>query len=228
MRFWPILGILLVCGCSDVSGEVSEPAAPIKTVRIVETVAGSYKVELTSSVDALALPDNSDIKMLDGDLARYSVKLCGLDFPNVSPPQRCEIFVQPDEGGLITGYVALRQSNVVNIETAFETDVQRTGLGCFLSGEIQNANGEGGSAEIDIAGNFKGRLPFFGWEKSPGNWMISSDGSDTNSAGGMWYLERLNNNLRISQERWNYCYRDDSIEIDEVFVHAATVTRATR
>ena len=200
-------------------------AAPDVLSQIVEAEAGTYRVVVNPSIDQSAIPQNADLKMLDGDLSQYSIKLCGFDRRGAAAPEHCEIFFQSDPGGLLTGYVALRQADVVDIATSLTTDRQRGGLGCFMSGEVQNINFEDGDRPVDIAADFAVRLPFFGWEKSPGDWMVSSNGDNPNSAGGMWYLERRNDNLRISQERWNYCYQDDRIVIDEVFTHVASVSR---
>ena len=228
MRFLVMSTFMFIGACADSSEASSKPAETNVSAQIVEAEAGSYEVVFSPSLDQFALPSNADLKMLNGDLSQYSIELCGLGFQSATPPERCEIFVQNEPGALLTGYVALRQADVVDITTALTTDRQRNGLGCFLSGEIQNTNFDDGNRPVDIASDFTGRLPFFGWEKSPGDWMISSESDDSFSAGGMWYLERRNRNLRISQERWNYCYRDDDVVVDEVFRHLATLTRITR
>lgn len=225
MRVLVMSALMLIGGCANASEAGSKPAQPDVLSQIVESEAGTYRVVVNPSIDQSVLPQNPDLRMLDGDLSQYSIELCGLDFRGATSPEHCEIFFQSEPGGLLTGYIALRQSSVVDIATALTTDRQRSGLGCFMNGEIQNSNFEDGDRSVDIASDFAARLPFFGLEKSPGDWMISSEGDDPNSAGGMWYLERRNDNLRISQERWNYCYQDDRIAIDEVFTHVASISR---
>ncbi|MEA3263728.1 MAG: hypothetical protein U9R07_09625 [Pseudomonadota bacterium] len=225
MRIYGLSALALLSACSDVS--VAESGTDSGEAQsIINTESGRYRVELDTKIEAKALPANADLKMLDGDLTQYAVKLCGLDFANKLRPDRCEVFVQPDKSGLLTGYVALQQGGDVQIVTELETDRQRTGIGCFLSGAIENTNLENPTARFDVSQDFEARLPFFGWEKSPGDWMISSESSDENSSGGMWYIKRLKSNLRVTQERWNYCYRDSKVYIDEVFIHAATLVRS--
>jgi hypothetical protein len=197
---------------------------------VVQTASGRYRVELAPKFDPKSLPQNADLKMADGDLVEYSIQLCDLDFANKLRANRCEVFVQPDRSGLLVGFAVLKQGQGVSIDTAVETDRQRGGLGCFVGGELENSDFDNPKGKLNITGNFEARLMYRAWEKSAGDWMVAPVSNDINAEGaiGMWYLKRLNNKLRITQERWSYCYSDHSVYIDEVFNHALSLTRVDR
>lgn len=192
---------------------------------MVQTDAGRYRVEIDPKINLQALPMNADLRMADGDLTQYALQLCGLDFENQLAPTRCEVFMQPDQGGLLVGYVVLQDGHEVRVDTAVVADRARSGIGCFVSGVLENAGGQAG--DIDIAQNFEAILGYSAWEKSPGDWMVSTgeDNAGADAAHGRWYIKRQARNLRINQERWNYCFRDRSVYVDEVFTHAVTLTR---
>jgi hypothetical protein len=234
MRFASLSAILMLTSCSAASDTNTSHGTnsasphvqklsdePASTV----TPSGKYLVNLNPDVAAQSLPTNADLKMLDGDLTRYAVKLCGLDFANKAPAERCAIFVQPDKASLLTGYVVLQQGGDVRISTALETDTAKTGLGCFIDGILENNDSEHPGAPLNMGKDFEARLPFVAWEKSPGDWVVSSGEDDGQGAAGIWYVKRNNDKLRVTQERWNYCYRDGSAYIDEVFKHVVTLTR---
>lgn len=221
------LAALAACSEAPIANAVAETApssATADSATVIQTEAGRYLVDLNPKLDTKSLPSNADLKILDGDLAQYAVKLCSLDFKNKLRPDRCEVFVQPDKTGFLFGYATLQQAEGVRISTKVETDPARSGIGCFVEGVLENS-GDDAEAKLDISKSFESRLPYYAWEKSPGDWMVSPTSDESLSAGGMWYVERENNKLRISQERWNYCYRDSKVYIDEVFTQAVTLTR---
>lgn len=238
-RAFQLLGLavgITLAGCSP-SSESSAVArnqdasekSPTRAT-IVDTAAGRYRLDFEPSVEAGPLPSNADMKMADGDLGQYAVKLCQLDFANKLRPDRCEVFVQTDPSSLLVGYVTLQQGSGVTIETAIQTDRQRSGLGCWISGTLVDTDYERPAAKLDLSGDFNARLGYAAWEKSPGDWVVASgddDSANTDAARGMWYFERKGNKLRVSQERWSYCYSDPSVAIDEVFVRAATLTKVS-
>lgn len=203
--------------------------APItQQARTINTAAGQYRVNLDASVAPTSLPTNADLKMAGGDLGQYAIKLCALDFANKGRPDRCEVFVQADKSGLLVGYATLQQGAEVTVDTAVQTDHQRTGLGCWITGTLVNTDYSHPGAKLALSGTLDARLGFSAWEKSPGDWMVvSGDGDSENvdAARGMWYFKLEDGKLRISQERWSYCYSDPKLFIDEVFVRAATLTR---
>ena len=212
---------------ANVTGQEVASKAPT-AFPILQTESGRYRVELGSKLNTNVLPSNADLKMVDGDLSRYAIKLCDLDFANNLRPDRCEVFVQPDRSGLLVGYAVLTQGRIVSIDTAVETDRQKGGLGCFVGGDLENSNFDNPKAKLNIGRNFEARLAYNAWEKGPGDWMVAPLSDDPNQEGatGVWYVKRLGNKLRISQERWNYCYSGSKVYIDEVFNHALTLTRA--
>ncbi len=223
------LGITLLAtlaACSKSPAADTENQDPTVSA-YVDTQAGRYQVDVDPSIDPKLMPKNADLKMLDGDLERYALKLCGLDFANTMRPDRCDVFVQPDKEGLLVGYATLLQGKDVQIDTAIETNPQRSGIGCFLKGKLENDDYEKSDSKIDISQNFSGRMAYFAWEKSAGDWVVSTDteSSEGEGAMGMWYVKKEKNNLRITQERWSYCYSDTNIYIDEVFKRAVSLTR---
>lgn len=237
MRLIPIVLLTALAACSgpnapDGGGNAAAAPTPapgvgIPAVTSVQTPSGRYKVDVAANLDSSTLPQNADLKMADGDLPQYAVKLCGLDFANKLRPDRCELFVQPDRSGLLVGYAVLTQGAKASIETAVETDRQRTGLGCGISGDLENTDYEHPGAKLSIGGNFEARISYSAWEKEPGNWMVApvSDDADQEGAVGVWYFKRAADKLRITQERWSYCYSDPKIYINEVFKRALTLTR---
>jgi hypothetical protein len=231
------LGLVLsitLTGCS-VAPEASAvaPDQPSGTpspqdAMIVNTAAGRYRVDLDQTLESASLPTNADLKMVDDDLGRYAIKLCSLDFANELRPDRCEVFVQSDRSGLLVGYVTLQQREKLTIDTALQTDRQRTGLGCWITGTLVSTSDQNPGAKLILTADFHARMAYSAWEKSPGDWMVGSGDegvANVEAAVGMWYFERKNNKLRVNQERWSYCYSDPKIAIDEVFVRAATLTR---
>ena len=237
MRLIPIVLLTALAACSGsnapdgtgnlIAASSPAPSGAAEPARSVQTAAGRYQVDLAASLDRSTLPQNADLKMADGDLTQYAVKLCGLDFANKLRPDRCELFVQPDRSGLLVGYAVLMQGAKASIETAVETDRQRTGLGCGISGDLENSDYEHPSAKLSIGEDFEARMSYAAWEKDPGNWMVApvSDDADQEGAIGVWYFKRPDDKLRITQERWSYCYGDPKIYIDEVFMRALTLIR---
>lgn len=230
------LGIYLLAvlaGCSPppiIGAEDQKSAANASSkseVSYIETESGRYQVDVAPSIDPRLMPKNADLKTVDGDLRQYALKLCGLDFQNKLRPDRCEVFVQPDKTGLLVGYVALQQGQDVRIKTALETDSRRDGLGCFLSGKLENVDYEHPDSKIDISKGFSARMSYSAWEKSPGDWVVSADEDSVYNEGaaGVWYVKGGNNKLRITQERWSYCYSDPNIYLDEVFTRAISLIR---
>ena len=208
----------------DVSNSVaSADVAPADKPSVLQTKAGKYLVELDPKLDPKSLPQNADLKMADGDIAQYAVELCDLKYSHKAAATRCDVFVQADPGGALVGYAVLTQGDEVRIDTAVTTDKDRGGLGCFVSGVLESYP----EGQIDTARDFRARMGYVAWEKDPGKWMVApmADEPNQEGAGGMWYVERKRDKLRISQERWNYCYTDSEVAIDEVFRHALTLVR---
>ncbi len=239
MRFNPtiLLLALAACSASERVGSTANDSSAIASNPVVDeggssstidTPAGRYRVDRATGVDASTLPQNADLKMADGDAARYATKLCGLDFANKLRPDRCDLFVQSDRSGLLVGYAVLTQGSKPSIETAVETDSSRGGLGCGISGNLENTDFEHPDAKLNIGRDFESRMSYSAWEKEPGNWMVApvSDEVDQEGAIGVWYIKRANDKLRITQERWSYCYGDRRAYVDEVFRRVLTLVRA--
>lgn len=239
MRLVPVILLAAVAACSgsspggsnvagntaadstaNASGEASRPAT-------IETAAGRYRVEIAPNPNQFSMPQNADLKMLDGDVTQYAVKLCGLDFANTLRPERCEMFVQPDKTSMLVGYAVVKQGTKPSIETAIETDREKTGLGCWISGDLENTDFEHPKARLNVGRDFEARLAYNAWEKTPGNWMVGAvtDDGDQEGAIGVWYIKHSGDKLRVTQERWSYCYSDPKVFVDEVFKHVLTLAR---
>ena len=191
-----------------------------------------YVVERVPGVVASTLPQNSDLKMADGDLAKYGESLCTLDVPPNTAPSRCDIFVQSDKAGTLIGYAAIIQDkDGASFRTATDTNPQMNpyGRSCGLSGKL-TGSGSDDQSPIDPAHDFQAQSMYSAWEKEPGNWLVSpvsEDSSvDTQGAVGVWYVSRKGDKLRINQERWNYCYRSSDVNMDDVFYRVLTLVRA--
>lgn len=233
MRKAGIVLLVTLAACSNTPDTVAENQRTAVTQSskpsavYLDTESGRYQLDVAPSIDPTLMPTNADLKMVDGNLGQYALKLCGLDFSNKLRPDLCEVFVQPDQARLLVGYAVIQQGQHVRIDTAIETTPNRSGLGCFLSGKLENLDYENPDSRIDISKSFSARMGYTAWEKSPGEWMVSTGEDDTvtEGAGGMWYIKRVGNKLRINQERWSYCYSDPNIFLDEVFLRAVTLTR---
>lgn len=217
---------LLGCGPQDTADAAAAPsAAPAASVSDVAA-------ELGPAAEGGALPSNADLKMVDGDIVQYARSLCGFDQQAPYRPSRCDVFAQGDPAGTLIGYLAVRQSrDGVWLDSAITLGSRLAGgpRGCGISGKLSRSDRGGALTGEDIAGNYRARTGYAAWEKEPGNWLVvPDDGSDKSidnpkASFGMWYIERSGDNLRLSQERWNYCYRDSGVTIDDVFRRVVTL-----
>lgn len=230
MRKSTILAFLALAACSKGAPDDSGTASPVtpSPTDIVKTKSGPYRVVIDKDLDTKSLPSNADLKMVDGDLGQYAIQLCGLDFQNKLAPSRCEVFVQPDSSGLLIGYAALTQGKEVRINTVTTVNREHGGTGCLIDGVMENYDPEAPNAILNIDHDFSARIFYQAWERNPGDWLVSpvDDQMNSDAAMGVWYLKRANNKLRITQERWSYCYSDTNIYIDEVFRHAVSLVKA--
>ena len=191
-----------------------------------------YMVDLARGVDAASLPTNNDLKMVDGDLARYAATACHFDTDPKYQPRRCDVFAQSDRDGSLIGYLIVRKGgDGVWVESALTLNekLQSRRVGCGVGGRLSNTFTGSFLTDAEASGNFTARIDYAAWEKEPGNWLVASeDGTDQpdnpNAARGVWYLERKGENLRLQQERWSYCYKDSKVRVDDVFRRVVTLT----
>lgn len=66
---------------------------------------------MAPNVDLNSLPQNTDLKMLDGDVVQYAAQLCHYDLKPQFQPKRCDVFVQADKVGVLLGYVTITQDD---------------------------------------------------------------------------------------------------------------------
>lgn len=216
------------CGTASADDQHSliAPLSQEVDAQTVETKSGRYRYEVSAEIDLHTLVNNTDLKMLDGNLGLYAIQLCGLDFNNKLRPDRCDVFTQTEENRLLKGYVTLTQSgDAASISTALETDVRKGGGGCYMLGDLRQGNYFLNGAPVNISGDFEAYIEFYRWEASPGNWKISNEIANEDATEGRWNIKRARNKLRINQERWNYCYSNPEIYIEEVFTHLVTLTK---
>jgi len=233
MRIHRALIFLMLLACGETPDARSAARAPYQTAQlssslaVLNTKSGRYKVIVNGKLNPKTMPPNADLKMRDGNIADYAGHLCGLDYANALRPDRCDVYVQADTKALLVGYVAILQGRDVTIEAAIQTDRRRKGLGCFIEGPLENTDFNHPGAKLDASKDFQARLSYIAWEKSPGDWVVSfgDNSENTEGAGGMWYIKRTNDKLRINQERWSYCYSRPDVYIDEVFLNAVTLIR---
>lgn len=216
---------LALLGCGPQGAAAAPSAAPSPS-------ASDVTVELGPAAQGGNLPGNADLKMVDGDIVQYARTLCGFDQQARYRPLRCDVFAQADPAGTLIGYLAVRQSrDGVWLDSAITLSSRLAGAprGCAISGKLSRSESGGPLTRDDLSGNYRARTGYGAWEKEPGNWLVvPDDGSDNSidnpkAAFGMWYIERRGDNLRLSQERWNYCYRDSSVTIDDVFRRVVTL-----
>lgn len=193
----------------------------------------TYKVDRVGNLTPQGLPQNSDLKMADGDLAKYAQEACGLDFRPEYAPARCDIYVQPDKAGTLIGYAVVTQTkDGSRLSTATSLNAQKQPHGsttCGIDGLIYGSGEDYTKAAKDSSRDFEGQIRYSAWEKDPGNWLVSqvgpNDQDDRQGSLGVWYVEKQGAKLRINQERWNYCYADSGVQIDDVFTLAITLVR---
>jgi len=226
MRIQAWTGILfLTClhGCG---------ATPDTSQAATHEAASPFTFDRAPNIDPAALPANSDFQMVDLDLEKYALELCGLNHPNTSGVQACDVYVQANKAGGLVGYVALiRSMDGVSIASALTLGGSLSSHHCGISGKLSRSREPGLLTIGDAGRNFNARVAFSAWEKEPGIWLVSADDGthkvfdDPKGALGMWYFERKGNNLRVQQERWNYCYSDSKIYIDDVYRRVISVLR---
>lgn len=215
-RMVSIVAIMLVGGCSSEQSITPE-------VETLKSKGGVYAVERVPGVNPDQLPQNSDLKMADQNLVKYAETVCSLDVKPEYAPSRCDIYVQPDKAGTLIGYAIVTQNNKegARFQTVTALNERKESGDCWLDGKLAGADSNYNRPVADISQNFDARSMYAAWEKEPGNFLVTEPSPETdedpNYAMGVWYVEKKGDKLRISQERWNYCYRDKDVSIDDVF-----------
>lgn len=234
MRKLVFLALLMAAGCSKQSGETKVPpvagSTPIPASTTYKTPQGTlYRVSRVPGVKPSDLPTNADLKMADSDLAKYAQTACTLDTSPKYAPDRCDIYAQPDPIGTLIGYAVVTQDKQgVSFDTTTTLNEKREpgGRGCSLSGKLDGDE----TPIMDASKNFDGHSMYLAWEKAPGEYIISpatggADDTAPDHALGVWYVKRMGDKLRITQERWNYCYKDSNVYVDDVFYRVITLIK---
>lgn len=171
------------------------------------------------------LPQNADLKMVDGDIVRYAQDKCGLDVYN-DQALRCDVFVQNDQTGKLIGYAVLMQTATnTDLQTFINLNEQLApGKSCGIQGSLYRYD-DGKSEWVKLnnaSGDFDTRIVYNAWNRGDGETLVaeekpdSTEPSTSEGATGVWYIAKKGNKLRIQQERWNYCYDNRDVNIDEV------------
>lgn len=234
MRNLTVLGLMLAagCGCSKapkpLASNSSTASESGETYKSPEGV--SYAVTRIPGFKG-DLPPNSDLKMADNDLGKYAETLCTLDVPADTAPRRCDIYVQSDPSGTLIGYaVVWEDGKGVGFQTVTTLNEKKQpgGEGCSIEGQLAGTGADWQKPVRDASKDFSGQYMYSAWEKDPGNWMVAPADSEPlpdNASTGVWYVEKKGTKLHIYQERWNYCYRDSSVNVDDVFYEAVSLAR---
>lgn len=190
-----------------------------------------YRVDRANDIDE-RMPQNSDLEMVDGNLAEYAAHLCGetnmaLESDKIT---RCELYVRQDQGSLLYGYAALA-TRPDGVSIATQTSAPSTS--CFIHGALETDN-EGTYQWIKLASttdNFRASIEYNAWERSPDEWIVAAKARPSLENGetrqghlGEWYFEKMGDNLRIHEGRWSYCSEDRVV--DDVLTHVLTLTKA--
>lgn len=186
-------------GCSNgVEAQTGEAAGADQTISGVDSKGQNWSISISSDADTSDLPMTSTMKLLGGDLPAYIQRECA----PIWRMKSCDVYVQSDRTGALLGYLFI--SGSADEGFGFNTDtVTDRNRECSLGGSLENIEG-------DPRGAFKARVPF----------TTITDGEE---AMGMIYLERVQDRLRVSDERWNYCY--DDRHIDDVYTFVGSLER---
>ena len=149
-------------------------------------------------VEREALPATSDMRLVSFNVHEYVKVKCLKFFREES----CQVFAQTDPNGSLSGYLILYgngESFSASSDTR-TTPIGPTSTECMISGAIDVTKG-------DPSSDFSGRIFF----------------TNKLDATGIFYLERIGNQLKVEDERWNYCY--DDRHIDDVYTLVGTITK---
>ena len=194
----------------------------------------SYAVDRVSGFKTDNLPMNSEFKMADGDLGKYAETACVLNVPPKTAPSRCDIYVQSDPNGTLIGYAAVTEDADgvrFNTITTLNEKKQPGGGPCYISGKLFREGANWKQPVRDGGKDFNGQFAYSAWEKDRDVYLVSPATPDreidtsTNGAMGTWNVEKKGDKLRIYQERWNYCYRNSSVNVDDVYYRGITLVR---
>lgn len=188
-----LVSAMALAACSSQSGS----AQAADTLSGKDAHGQAWTITLNPDVPKSDLPSTSDMKLMSFDAGAYVKQKC----VDAWRQSICEVYAQTDPNGSLSGYLAIEGDGN---SWGFNTDTVKTPRGpqsgeCMLGGVIEVTEGQPTS-------DFSGRSQF-----------------EANDAIGMIYLKRVGNNLKVNDERWNYCYEDR--HIDDVYVLIGTFTR---
>lgn len=237
--------IALTPGCSDpkppqeTTANKQAAESPLKNPdETITTDNGkTYTVKRYPIAEGKELPMNSDLKMVDGNIARYAIEPCLLSSDTKFAATICDVYVQPDADGSLTGYAFVyKNPRGVFFSTATQTNLkkEKDAKACFIGGPIYDEKSDYQQQMIaDPTSDFQGRYMYYRFKNGAGDDLVAPYEPDKDTAlpddasMGVWYLTKDGNKLRIQQERWNYCYKSPDINVDEVFYRVASLKLKT-
>jgi hypothetical protein len=202
---WTVIGL---AGVLFVHVQPSAAQSAVKSG--VDRVGQPWTITIARNIPQDQLPKTNDMKMASFEPATYIERACGDGWKE----SRCDVYVQPDADGSLTGYLIIQQYDG---RLSFKTDTMTTSKSvyarsCSLGGSLKGEHFDPGGKNyrvienLDPTGSWKARSPF-----------------ETKSAKGMMYVEKVGDKLRVNDERWNYCYPDR--HIDDVYVLVGSLVR---
>ena len=175
----------------------------------VDRVGQPWAITVKRNIPQDQLAKTNDMKMASFDPATYIEQACGDGWKE----SRCDVYVQPDADGSLTGYLIVTQ---LNSRLSFKTDTMTTSKSaharsCSLGGSLTGGDVDPGGKyrvieDLDPTGSWEARSPF-----------------ETKSGMGVMYVKKVGDKIRVNDERWNYCYPDR--HIDDVYVLVGSLVR---
>lgn len=192
------------------------------------TSAGGQKYAFTLNEEAAANgPSNADLKMVNNDKIRYAADFCGISETLDGEPRSCSLYMQDDPDGTMIGYAILREdADGVSLVTDVKPNpaIKDAEPDCVIDGLVSSYSDKA-QTWVPIQSldqDFSGSIYFNAWEHLNG-WRVAfgAPGIEGEGATGVWYIKSTGDKLRITEERWSYCYSETYV--DEVFKRIATL-----
>lgn len=196
---WTAIGL---AGAFFVHAQPSAAQSAVKNG--VDLIGQPWAITISWHVPQDRMPKTNDTKMASFDPATYLERACVDAWQN----SHCDLYVQPDADGSLVGYLIIVQSNG---GLWFKTDNIFCGIGGPLTGMDFDPVTKEFHDGLDPTGNWHARSPF----------EIKSAKGEFNN--GILYLEKIGDKLRVTDERWNYCYPDR--HLDDVYSLVGSLTR---
>lgn len=191
--------VYFLSACSEQALSAQAPETTSSRSEVGRDIRGQeWRLSISDEVNKSQLPSTTNMKLMGFDVQKYVKESC-VDLWRSST---CQVFAQPDPQGTLTGYLIISGDGK---SYSVDSDTVTTPLGvsskkCSIGGELEVTEG-------------KPTSNFSGWSA-----FSSRDGAE-----GRFWFKRIGNNVKVADERWNYCYDDRHIE--DVYVLIGSLTR---